>query len=100
MKYFGGHIVRSAYYFVSTSSLELALHLILPVEREAKVYQSYNVILCSAKEEVFCLEVAMADLLEVQVLHCLDHLDENVSGLVLVEASELIDAVEEFPAFA
>jgi hypothetical protein len=97
---FGRDVVGSSEYFVGAVEDELLLHAVLPVIGESEVDEDDVVVAAAAEEEVLGLEVPVADLLEVQVLDGLDHLAEDLLGLLLGQLAHLIQPVEQLAALA
>jgi hypothetical protein len=69
---------------------------VLEAVGEAKVGDDHVAV--SVKEEVFELEVAVHDLLLVDVPHPRDELREELGGVTLFEVSVCEDVVEELAA--
>lgn len=58
------------------------------------------VIILSTEQKILSLQVAMANLLQVQILHDLDHLAEDVLGLLFRKLAHFVQPIEELAALA
>lgn len=94
------HVVSGAYNFVGAHVLHFLAHVVVPLEGKSEVDEGDGVVVFVVEEEVLGLEVAVADLLQVQVLHRLQHLHENLTRFLLRKAALLVQAVEQLAPFA
>lgn len=94
------NIIGSPHYLISTNEFHLFLHVVLPLKGQTKVDQSYIIVFCPTEEEVLSFQVPVADFLQMQIFDCLDHLGEDATSPVLVEASAFVDPVEELSPLA
>lgn len=74
LKNFRRNIIRSSHNLISTRFFKLFFHLLLPMEGKSEVDEHDVVIISTAKEEVFRLEIPVANFLEMKIFNGLDHL--------------------------
>ena len=94
------NIVWSSDNLVRSSLFQFRFHTLFPLEWKTKVNEHDLIIIRSAEKEVLSFQISMTDLLEVQVLDSLDHLNKDVSSFIFRETSELINSVEKLTALA
>lgn len=58
------------------------------------------VIILATEQKVLSLQVAVANLLQVQVLHDLDHLPEDVLGLLFGKLAHFVQPIKKLAALA
>ena len=58
------------------------------------------IIIFSTEQKILSLKVSMTNLLQMEILHNLDHLPEDVLGLFLRKFTHFIQSVEKLAAFA
>ena len=94
-----GQAYRSNYLLLA-SLLQLGLQAALPLDGQPEVHQLDGAGVLGEEQKILRLEVAVAYLDAVQVGDSLGHLPEDGPRLLLVEASFLVEAVEQFAALA